>query len=124
MTLLKSTPGTIAAYWQGGKERYDEKLDEVDLEIACLDRKRRTLRRKRARMERDLGQVEAVIEAVQSSDGVAALTAFVAERDGLLGRLDEVNLSIARLGRDRRVLKQERKALETAWNRCGPSAFQ
>ncbi len=89
---------------------YEEQLKEVDLKIARADRKRRTLVRERSGLEKGLVEIEGVIEMFPS--GSSALKEFFGERGKLEEGLDEVDISIAQLDRDRRSLKKKRKKLE------------
>ena len=89
---------------------YEEQLKEVDLKIARADRKRRTLARERLGLEKGLVEIKGVIEMFPS--GSSALKEFFGERSKLEEGLDEVDISIAQLDRDRRSLKKKRKKLE------------
>ncbi len=89
---------------------YEEQLKEVDLKIARADRKRRTLVRERSKLEKGLVEIEGVIEMFPS--GSSALKEFFGERGELEEGLDEVDIAIAQLDRDRRSLKKKRKKLE------------
>jgi len=89
---------------------YEKQLKEVDLKIARADRTRRTLVRERSRLEKELVGIEGVIEV--ASSGSSSLEEFFRERDKLEEGLDEVDITLAQLDRNRRNLKKKRKKLE------------
>ena len=94
---------------------YEEQLKGVDLKLARADRARRALARERLQMERALcelrGMMEVTLNPVRQQLSV--------ERDDLIEKLDEVDLSIAQLDRKRRHLRKERKRLEALWGEAG-----
>jgi len=92
-------------YWDSS---YRERLRALDLEIARLDRKRRALARERGRKERALEEVEGMM---RDTVGLP-LRQLSGERDELIGELDEVNLSITQLDRDRKSARKERRKIE------------
>ena len=107
LTALLGEPSSDeqGIYWGPSRE---ERLREIDLQIARLDRKRRALVRERGRKERALEDVERMIR-----DAVGLpLRQLSGERDELIGELDEVNLSITQLDRDRKSARKERRGIE------------
>ncbi len=101
---------SILASFEDIIRHHKEGLDEIDLTIARKDRERRKLVRKRTRMEREMEEMEGILGSV--SDGGAGAGVLRDERDRLQIGLDEVDLAIARLDRERKVLRKKRKKLE------------
>ena len=111
-----------------GERRYIAQLDIVDLKIAQIDRELRKLRGERGRVERSLDEIERVVREIAGEDidfsrPRPPFQEFFEEHNELQSRLNEIDLAIIRLGRDRDSLRKEKKALEKTWNGCGPLAF-
>ena len=93
-------------FWAPSRE---EQLKEIDLKIARADRARRSLARERTQAERVLDEVERIMRDAVGSP----LQQLIIERDDGMDKLDEIDLAIAQLDRDRKRLKKERKGIES-----------
>ena len=117
---LASLLSTLTSYRAEKEAIYNKKLDTVDLTLAGIDREKRKLRKERTRVERELDDVEAGIRLAQDS---AIPVVFLAEQTELQNKLNELDLTLARLARKWKELKKEKKAIERAWSCAGPLAF-
>ena len=120
---LDALINTITAYRLEKEAIYSKKLDDVDLHLARVDRERRKLRRERTKVEGELGDVETGIRLIQDSGSGADFSVLLSEQTELQDKLNGIDLTLARLDRERKELKKERKVIERAWNRAGPIAF-
>lgn len=87
---------------------YKEQLQELDLKIARADRSRRALVRERTQTERTLSEVEGIMRSALGT----SLQQLSQERDEVVVKLNEVDLTIAQLDRKRKLLRKERKKVE------------
>ena len=94
-------------FWAPSRE---EQLKEIDLKIARADRARRSLVRERTQAEKVLDEVERIMRDAVGSP----LQQLAIERDDGMDKLDEIDLAIAGLDRERRELRRKRKKIE-AW---------
>ena len=117
VTLHERTPPLPLTLSQGFLSSFEETinsyrkmLDELDLAVARKNRARRKLVRTRGKIERGIEEIDEVLERVSSEHHGAE--EFLNERSVLQMSLDETDLTIAHLDRERKALKRKQKKVE------------